>query len=219
MLWISLRGRIFLRRTGIHFAGKCSKGWPCYITVHGGRLFSTLVLIVAYVTLLSPIAFVMIAASFDYGQRAYVVFPPDRFNARVLLGASRRATGLAVDQLCASRFLCMLISCAIGIPCRDRHRPLQPARQGGTACSFPGTDADPGGGLRCRFPESLLPDRAALRRAVGRQLCRDGDSRTCSRQPPTSSARWWSVLQALQPMTSRRRRWCWAPAAGVRSAK
>ena len=42
------------------------------------RLFSTLVLIVAYVTLLSPIAFVMIA-SFDYGQRAYVVFPPDRF--------------------------------------------------------------------------------------------------------------------------------------------
>ena len=42
------------------------------------RLFSALVLIVAYVTLLSPIAFVMIA-SFDYGQRAYVVFPPDRF--------------------------------------------------------------------------------------------------------------------------------------------
>ena len=42
------------------------------------RLFSTFVLIVAYVTLLSPIAFVMIA-SFDYGQRAYVVFPPDRF--------------------------------------------------------------------------------------------------------------------------------------------
>ena len=42
------------------------------------RLFSTLVLIVAYVTLLSPIAFVMIA-SFDYGQRAYVVFPPEQF--------------------------------------------------------------------------------------------------------------------------------------------
>ena len=67
------------------------------------RLFSTLVLIVAYVTLLSPIAFVMIA-SFDYGQRAYVVFPPDRFTLEVLSGGSRRATGTRCGSACASRF-------------------------------------------------------------------------------------------------------------------
>ena len=78
------------------------------------RLFSTLVLIVAYVTLLSPIAFVMIA-SFDYGQRAYVVFPPDRFT----LESYWRIPTRYWDSLWISvrvAFLCMLISCAIGIP-------------------------------------------------------------------------------------------------------
>jgi len=78
------------------------------------RLFSTLVLIVAYVTLLSPIAFVMIA-SFDYGQRAYVVFPPDRFT----LDSYWRIPMRYWDSLWISvrvALLCMLISCAIGIP-------------------------------------------------------------------------------------------------------
>ena len=77
-------------------------------------MFSTLVLIVAYVTLLSPIAFVMIA-SFDYGQRAYVVFPPDRLT----LDSYWRIPMRYWDSLWISvrvAFLCMLISCAIGIP-------------------------------------------------------------------------------------------------------
>jgi putative spermidine/putrescine transport system permease protein len=78
------------------------------------RLFSTLVLLVAYVTLLSPIAFVMIA-SFDYGQRAYVVFPPEQFT----LESYWRIPTRYWDSLWISvrvAFLCMLISCAIGIP-------------------------------------------------------------------------------------------------------
>ena len=77
-------------------------------------MFSTLVLIVAYVTLLSPIAFVMIA-SFDYGQRAYVVFPPEHFT----LESYWRIPTRYWDSLWISvrvAFLCMLISCAIGIP-------------------------------------------------------------------------------------------------------
>jgi len=78
------------------------------------RLLSTLVLIVAYVTLLSPIAFVMIA-SFDYGQRAYVVFPPEQFT----LESYWRIPTRYWDSLWISvrvAFLRMLISCAIGIP-------------------------------------------------------------------------------------------------------
>jgi putative spermidine/putrescine transport system permease protein len=78
------------------------------------RLFSALALIVAYGMLLSPIAFVMIA-SFDYGQRAYVVFPPDRFT----LEAYWRIPVRYWDSLWISlrvAFSCMLISCAIGIP-------------------------------------------------------------------------------------------------------
>ena len=77
------------------------------------RLFSALILVVAYGMLLSPIAFVMIA-SFDYGQRAYVVFPPDRFT----LESYWRIPMRYWDSLWISlrvAFLCMLISCAIGI--------------------------------------------------------------------------------------------------------
>ena len=67
------------------------------------RLFSTLVLLVAYVTLLSPIAFVMIA-SFDYGQRAYVVFPPEQFTLRILLADPDALLGTHCGSACASRF-------------------------------------------------------------------------------------------------------------------
>jgi putative spermidine/putrescine transport system permease protein len=78
------------------------------------RWFSALVLIVAYVTLLSPIAFVMIA-SFDYGQRAYVVFPPDRFTLESYWRIPARYwDSVWISVRIAS--LCMLISCAIGIP-------------------------------------------------------------------------------------------------------
>src|SRR3989442_6719193 len=80
------------------------------------RLFSALVLIVAYVVLLSPIAFVMIA-SFDYGQRAYVVFPPDRFTFDSYWRIpTRYGDSLWISVRVAS--LCMLISCSIGIPAR-----------------------------------------------------------------------------------------------------
>jgi putative spermidine/putrescine transport system permease protein len=78
------------------------------------RWFSALVLIVAYGTLLSPIAFVMIA-SFDYGQRSYVVFPPDHFTLESYWRIPVRYwDALWVSVRVAS--LCMLISCAIGIP-------------------------------------------------------------------------------------------------------
>ena len=78
------------------------------------RWFSALVLVVAYGTLLSPIAFVMIA-SFDYGQRSYVVFPPDHFTLESYWRIPARYwDALWVSLRVAS--LCMLISCAIGIP-------------------------------------------------------------------------------------------------------
>ena len=78
------------------------------------RLFSAMVLTVAYVTLLSPIAFVMIA-SFDYGQRAYVIFPPDRFTFDSYWRIPMRYWDLLWISVRVA-FLCMLISCAIGIP-------------------------------------------------------------------------------------------------------
>ena len=93
------------------------------------RLFSALVLTVAYVTLLAPIAFVMIA-SFDYGQRAYVIFPPDRFT----FDSYWRIPMRYWDSLWISvrvAFLCMLISCAIGIP----------AAIGIVRCNLPGKAA------------------------------------------------------------------------------
>ncbi len=112
------------------------------------RLFSTFVLLVAYVTLLSPIAFVMIA-SFDYGQRAYVVFPPEQF-ARILLADPDALLGLTVDQR-ARRVSVHADQLRDRHSCRDRYHPLQPTRQGGAACGFPGTDAE----SRRWFPVSL----------------------------------------------------------------
>ena len=41
------------------------------------RLGGTLALVLAYTFLLGPILYVALA-SFDYGQRAYVVFPPEQ---------------------------------------------------------------------------------------------------------------------------------------------
>ena len=110
------------------------------------RLFSTLVLLVAYVTLPSPIAFVMIA-SFDYGQRAYVVFPPEQFTLESYWRIPTRYWGLTVDQR-ARRVSVHADQLRDRHSCRDRYHPLQPTRQGGAACGFPGTDADPGGGFR-----------------------------------------------------------------------
>ena len=78
------------------------------------RWFFCLILIVTYVTLLAPIAIVMLA-SFDYGQRAYVVFPPEELT----LESYRRIPARYWDALWVSlrlALLCMVVSCAIGIP-------------------------------------------------------------------------------------------------------
>ena len=78
------------------------------------RLFSALVLSVAYVTLLAPILIVMLA-SFDYGQRAYVVFPPEKFTLESYWRIpSRFWEALWVSVRLA--LLCMALSCLIGIP-------------------------------------------------------------------------------------------------------
>jgi putative spermidine/putrescine transport system permease protein len=79
------------------------------------RLIATWAILVgAYLVLLGPIAFVALS-SFDYGQRAYVVFPPEH----VTLDAFRqiparywRALGLSVELAAVST----LIACLIGIP-------------------------------------------------------------------------------------------------------
>ena len=92
-------------------------------------LFSTLVLTVAYVTLLAPIAFVMLS-SFDYGQRAYVVFPPEELT----LESYRRIPVRYWDALWFSiriAFVCMVVACAIGLP----------AAIGIVRCTLPGKAA------------------------------------------------------------------------------
>src|SRR5436190_17851168 len=78
------------------------------------RLFSTLVLLVAYVTLLAPIAFVMLS-SFDYGQRAYVVFPPEQFTLESYWRIPMRYWEALWLSLRVA-FICMIVACAIGIP-------------------------------------------------------------------------------------------------------
>ncbi len=78
------------------------------------RLFRALVLSVAFITLLGPILIVMLA-SFDYGQRAYVVFPPERFTIESYLRIPARFwEALWVSVRVA--LICMALSCAIGIP-------------------------------------------------------------------------------------------------------
>lgn len=78
------------------------------------RLWSSLILVTAYVTLLGPIVFVMLA-SFDYGQRAYVVFPPEQFT----LESYRQVPARYWEALAVSirvALVCMVLSCLIGIP-------------------------------------------------------------------------------------------------------
>lgn len=78
------------------------------------RMFRALVLSVAYVTLLAPILVVMLA-SFDYGQRAYVVFPPEKLT----LESYWRIPARFWEALWVSvrvALLCMLLSCMLGIP-------------------------------------------------------------------------------------------------------
>jgi putative spermidine/putrescine transport system permease protein len=77
-------------------------------------LFSIFVLAVAYVTLLAPIAFVMLS-SFDYGQRAYVVFPPEQFTLESYWRIPIRYWEALWFSLRIA-FICMVVACAIGIP-------------------------------------------------------------------------------------------------------
>ena len=77
-------------------------------------LFSIFVLAVAYVTLLAPIAFVMLS-SFDYGQRAYVVFPPEQFTLESYWRIPMRYWEALWLSLRVA-FVCMIVACAIGIP-------------------------------------------------------------------------------------------------------
>jgi putative spermidine/putrescine transport system permease protein len=79
-----------------------------------GHFGSVAVLSVAYLFLLGPIAFVALA-SFDYGQRAYVVFPPEEFS----LQSYRQIPGRYFSALWLSfqlAFACAVAACAIGVP-------------------------------------------------------------------------------------------------------
>ncbi|MSP96898.1 MAG: ABC transporter permease [Betaproteobacteria bacterium] len=90
------------------------------------NVFRTAVLVTAYLFLLGPILFVAIA-SFDYGQRAYVVFPPEQFT----LDSYRRIPVRYFDALWVSTQLAALTAftaCLIGIP----------AALGVVRCNLPG---------------------------------------------------------------------------------
>jgi putative spermidine/putrescine transport system permease protein len=85
---------------------------PAYKLVR--RIGSVSVLTAAYLFLLGPILFVMIA-SFDYGARAYVVFPPETFtfdSYRHISGRYWHALWISVIVACT----CTVCACAIGIP-------------------------------------------------------------------------------------------------------
>jgi putative spermidine/putrescine transport system permease protein len=78
------------------------------------RFGSAVVLGAAYFFLLGPILFVAMA-SFDYGQRAYVVFPPEHLS----LDAYRKIPMRYYSALWLSFELalaCVVVACAIGIP-------------------------------------------------------------------------------------------------------
>jgi len=78
------------------------------------RVLHACVLIGAYLFLLGPILFVALA-SFDYGQRAYVVFPPEAFT----LDSYRRIPQRYFDALwvsCQLAAVTTLGACLIGIP-------------------------------------------------------------------------------------------------------
>lgn len=78
------------------------------------RIASVSVVAAAYLFLLGPIVFVMIA-SFDYGNRAYVVFPPDTFTLdsyRHIPGRYWSALWVSVIVACT----CSFVACLIGVP-------------------------------------------------------------------------------------------------------
>lgn len=78
------------------------------------RILHVLVLAAAYLFLLGPIVFVAVA-SFDHGERAYVVFPPDHFT----LDSYRKIPARYFDALWVSVKLAAVsaaAACLIGIP-------------------------------------------------------------------------------------------------------
>jgi putative spermidine/putrescine transport system permease protein len=78
------------------------------------NILHAVVLTTAYLFLLGPILFVALA-SFDYGQRAYVVFPPEQLT----LDAYRRIPARYFDALALSVKLAAvsaIAACLIGIP-------------------------------------------------------------------------------------------------------
>lgn len=78
------------------------------------RVGSIAVLALAYLFLLGPILFVALA-SFDYGQRAYVVFPPEQFS----LESYRQIPARYYSALWLSFQLalaCAFLACVIGVP-------------------------------------------------------------------------------------------------------
>src|SRR5436190_8999513 len=78
------------------------------------RIGSVSVLSAAYLFLLGPILFVMIA-SFDYGNRAYVVFPPDTFTLDSYRHIPARYwKALFVSVMIAGT--CSFVACLVGVP-------------------------------------------------------------------------------------------------------
>jgi len=78
------------------------------------RAGAALILGCAFLLLLGPIAFVVMA-SFDYGQRAYVVFPPEQLTLEAYWRIPARYwSALATSAEIA--LVCTVASCLIGIP-------------------------------------------------------------------------------------------------------
>ena len=78
------------------------------------RAIASVILGGAFTLLLGPIAFVAVA-SFDYGERAYVVFPPEHVTLQAywhIPGHYWQALALSVEIA----LVCAVASCLIGIP-------------------------------------------------------------------------------------------------------
>src|SRR4051812_18319182 len=78
------------------------------------RMLAGVILATAYLIVLGPIAFVAIA-SFDYGARAYVTFPPEHFTLESYGRIPSRywaALWISIQVATAT----MIAACAIGIP-------------------------------------------------------------------------------------------------------
>lgn len=78
------------------------------------RALSATVMTLAYIVMLGPIVYIA-AASFDYGQRAYIVFPPEQFTLEAYWRIPARYwASLWVSLKLAT--VSMIVSCLIGIP-------------------------------------------------------------------------------------------------------